>query len=83
MDFTLDGGHQADIDEVELILLFYRSNRFCTVNGVGTPLFPMSFKQCRHAIHRQAFTDAGRRVAAHLPQGDLLVFNDEQERRTK
>ena len=43
----------------------------------------MSLEQPRDLIQEQAFQNAGRRVAAHLPQGDLIAFDDEEERSTK
>ena len=83
MNLTFDRGHQADIDEVELIVLVYGANRLCAMNGVGTPFILVLLEQCRHGVYGQTLTDERRRVAAHLPQGDLLVLDDEQKRRTK
>ena len=79
MHFALDRGHQTYIHEVELVLPVDRADRLGAVNGLGTPLLLVSLEQRRDVIKEQAFQNTGWRVAAHLPQGDLIAFDDEEE----
>ena len=83
MDLAFDRGQQPQIDEIELVAPAGAADRLGAVNGIGVPARLIAGEQRRQIGKLDLLKCPGRVDTSDLPDGHIVMVDDEQQRRTK
>ena len=83
MDLAFDSRKEAKVDKIELVTLLDCADRFGAMDGVRAPCVTITFEERRQLRDNQALKHSRRVGASYLPDGDIVAFDDEEQRRTE